>query len=99
VFVIPNRVSGEEPVFSHHQQKSRFLARSLSPRVARLRAARNDNDWNLKLILKIESDYASAPLACSTSVLNAGASFTARSARILRSSSTPAFFNPWINWL
>src|ERR1700685_710664 len=40
-----------------------------------------------------------APRACAARLLNAAASFTARSARILRSSSTPAFFKPWMNWL
>ena len=37
---------------------------------------------------------ASAVLACSTSLVKPAASFTAISARILRSSSIPAFFNP-----
>src|SRR5205809_2885127 len=40
-----------------------------------------------------------APFACSARLLKAAASFTARSARILRSSSTPAVFRPWMNWL
>ncbi len=41
----------------------------------------------------------SAPLAVSTNLANAAASLTARSARILRSTSTPAFDNPAINRL
>src|SRR6185295_16349970 len=46
--------------------------------------------------------YAAPPreaLACSTRLLKAAASFTAKSDRILRSSSTPAFFSPLMNWL
>ena len=38
-------------------------------------------------------------LASSTRATNAGASLTARSARILRSTSTPAAFSPWMNRL
>ena len=41
----------------------------------------------------------SAALAVSTSALNAATSLTARSARILRSTSTPARFRPWMNRL
>ena len=41
----------------------------------------------------------SAALAVSTRATNAGASLTARSARILRSTSTPARFRPWMNRL
>jgi hypothetical protein len=81
-------------LFSHHEQKQ--IPRSLSPRCARLRAARNDNESGLTAEAR---SYARAPLACSTRFLNAGASFTAKSARILRSNSTPATFNPWMNWL
>ena len=40
-----------------------------------------------------------AALAVSTSALNAAMSLTARSARILRSTSTPARFRPWMNRL
>src|SRR5882724_6473135 len=39
-----------------------------------------------------------AALAVATSDVNAAASLTAMSARTLRSSETPAAFNPWINW-
>src|SRR6266436_1879223 len=39
-----------------------------------------------------------AALAVATSDVNAEASLTAMSARTLRSSVTPATFNPWINW-
>src|SRR6266436_7182793 len=39
-----------------------------------------------------------AALAVATSDVNAAASLTAMSARTLRSSVTPATFNPWINW-
>jgi hypothetical protein len=42
---------------------------------------------------------AIAVFACSARLAKAGASLTAKSARILRSSSTLAFFNPWTNWL
>jgi len=38
--------------------------------------------------------YANAPLAWVAKLANPAGSFTARSARILRSSSIPAFFNP-----
>src|SRR6478672_13526451 len=41
----------------------------------------------------------SAPLASSTSAVNAAGSLTAISARFLRSTSTPAAFRPWINRL
>ena len=40
-----------------------------------------------------------AALAVSTSAANAGASLTARSARILRSTSTPARLRPWMKRL
>ena len=40
-----------------------------------------------------------AALATSTSATNAGASLTARSARILRSTSTPAALRPWMKRL
>ena len=41
----------------------------------------------------------SAPLATSTSAVNAAGSLTAISARFLRSTSTPAAFRPWIRRL
>ena len=41
---------------------------------------------------------ASAPLTCETSLPNAAASFTARSASCLRSSAMPAVFSPLMNW-
>src|SRR5580700_5799098 len=40
------RSGGELAVLSPPAEKQ--IPRSLSPRVARLRAARNDNDWNFK---------------------------------------------------
>src|SRR5258706_2391394 len=43
--------------------------------------------------------FASAAFACDVRLLNAAASFTAMSARILRSNSTPAFFKPLMKWL
>ncbi len=43
--------------------------------------------------------YASALLACVARLANPDGSLTARSARILRSSSIFATFNPWMNWL
>src|ERR1700691_4321646 len=46
-----------------------------------------------------ETAAAFAFFACSARCANPAASFTAKSARILRSSSTPAFFNPLMNWL
>ena len=45
------------------------------------------------------ADYATAACACLHSAANPAASLTARSARILRSSSMPAFFRPLMNWL
>ena len=85
-------------LFSRQEQECGFLARRESHGCQRLemtgiRLTADDSEP------RTENYYASAPLACSTSVLNAAASRTARSARILRSSSTPAFFNPWMNWL
>src|SRR5882672_3327504 len=55
--------------------------------------------WTLQLKAESQEVYASAVFACDTSPANPAGSFTARSARILRSSSTPAFFRPWMNWL
>ena len=43
--------------------------------------------------------FSSAALAWFTSALNAGGSFSAMSARILRFRSTPAFFSPSMNRL
>src|ERR1700730_4849010 len=43
--------------------------------------------------------FAPAALACSTSCVNPPASFTARSARTLRSISMPAALSPCIIWL
>src|SRR5271165_89404 len=45
------------------------------------------------------ADYAVAACACLHSAVNQAGSFTARSARILRSSSMPAFFRPLMNLL
>jgi hypothetical protein len=42
-FVIPNRASGEESAVLSPRTKKQ-IPRSLSPRLARLRAARNDNN-------------------------------------------------------
>jgi|SRR5579862_1155860 len=39
-----------------------------------------------------------AALALATRLVKAAASFTAMSARILRSRETPAAFRPWISW-
>ncbi|MCU1686300.1 MAG: hypothetical protein JWQ81_7039 [Amycolatopsis sp.] len=51
-----------------------------------------------------QADFFSSPVctfafASSASAVNAAASLTARSARILRSTSTPAIFRPWMNRL
>jgi hypothetical protein len=51
-----------------------------------------------------QADFFSSPvftlaLASSASAANAAASLTARSARILRSTSTPAALRPWMNRL
>ena len=43
--------------------------------------------------------FTFARLAVSTSAVKPKGSFDAISARILRSSSTPAFFKPLMNWL
>src|SRR5438105_14561771 len=46
-----------------------------------------------------QASTLSAALACSAIAPNAAGSLTARSARILRSSSMPALPQPWMNWL
>jgi hypothetical protein len=58
-------------------------------------------DDKIKLILKA-GGYAAAVFAffaCSARLPNPAGSLTAKSARILRSSSMPAFFSPLMNWL
>ena len=68
--------------------------------------ARNDRKPNASPLKGELQRYAlfalvaggAAALAVATSEVNAAASLTAMSARILRSSVTPATFNPWINW-
>src|SRR4029078_7700133 len=51
------------------------------------------------LVVARADQLESAAFACSAIAPNAAGSFTARSARILRSSSIPALPQPWMNWL